>query len=252
MGSESAMTERLSTAQYINYTSIKSVCIGLQGHGGYLEWWAMGGGGKEEMLRRQELSAGPWWKPIQRPRQRSPLSPKPQAEPGQKASSPGACRVSSFLRGQRSASGQGQSLPCALVHSLISTFFLKDATDRSLLACLCTLTGAPASGCGYFLQDALLQGRSSVVEASCQHTHPNSLLRLSQGSGSFSTPTPNPSFQWAWAAWAHSPLLRASWICLLQNFNIGGLWRGWSRSGVGKGLILKFLSMEQTHVSRKC
>lgn len=156
----------------------------MMGHG---RWW--------ERRDAEQARTICWSLMEANPASQAKVSTEPQAEPGLKASFPGACRVSSFLRCQRSASRQGQSLPCALAHSLISTFFLKDAIDRSLLACLCILTGAPASGCGHFLQDAFLQGRSSVAEASCQHTHPNSLLRLSQGSGSRSTPTPNPSFQ---------------------------------------------------------
>lgn len=160
---------------------------GVLGMMGYGRWWERRDAEQTRSICWSLMEANP------ASQAKSPLSPEPQAEPGQKASSPGAFRVSSFLRDQRSASGQRQSL----AHSLISTFFLKDAIDGSLLACLCTLTGAPASGCGHFLQDAFFQGRGPVAEASCQHIHLNSLLRLSQGSGSRSTPIPSPSFQWA-------------------------------------------------------
>lgn len=44
------------------------------------------------------------------------------------------------------------------------------AVHTTFLAGLCALTGAPASGCGCFLQDVFSQGRRSAAEALARHT----------------------------------------------------------------------------------
>lgn len=74
------------------------------------------------------------------------------------------------------------------------------AVHTTFLAGLCALTGAPASGCGCFLQDVFSQGRRSAAEALARHTGTacSAMTQLSWGQDPPpppAAPQPSPSSQ---------------------------------------------------------